>query len=133
MNKFALLAFALASPLACAVSLQDVLTDNYGVWSLPPEGKLKRWIVIHNLEDARHSQIFHIEVLGLKKGDQPWQVLHLQNHMAVTAEALAKDLTAPKAKGRVYPESFDNAFDKWLVSSPQPVCQTSILDCLQKP
>lgn len=133
MNKFVLLALVLASPAALAVSLQDVLTDEYGVWSIPADGKIKRWIVIHNLDDARQSQLFHIEILGLKKGQEPWQVMRLQNHMAITADALIKNLIAPKPKGKVYPEAFDNAYDKWLISSPQNICQTSILDCLQKP
>ena len=123
--------FMFVSAIALA---QDITTHEPGIWSIAPTATMKRWIIIHNMEQARESGVFHIEVVGRNTGDAAWQVKHLVPHMAITAEALKKSVIEPLKKGGVYPETYDDAYAKWLKENNNrggSICVTSVLECMQ--
>jgi hypothetical protein len=112
----------------------DINGHQSGIWSVESTEKQERWIVIHNLNEGLRSGIYHIEVLGLEKGAPAWQVKHLVNHMAITEKALQSSIRKPLKKGTVYPETFDEAYRKWLHQGggkTGPVCDTSIAHCME--
>ena len=104
------------------------------IWSIQATQNIKRWIVIHNLEDAAVSGIYHIEVLGRKNGDAVWQIKRLVDHMAITEKALNASIKKPLKRGAVYPETFNNTYTAWQQENGgtgRVICDTSILDCMQ--
>ncbi len=104
-----------------------------GIWSIAPTQTMNRWIIVHNLEEAKNSEIFHIEVIGRNIGDEVWQIKHLVPHMAITEEALTKSVVAPLQKGGVYPETYENAYANWLRENGGKggsICTTSVLECM---
>lgn len=130
MNKV-LLALAILFPqVVWAVTIDEVFADPYGAWELPYDKETKRWVVIHNLDSAKEGSIFHIEVLGRKKGDEPWQVQRLKSHMAITHEAFIKGLVQP-TKGKIHPDPYIGEYRAWLKSAEKVVCNTSILQCIK--
>lgn len=104
------------------------------IWSIENTAKQNRWIIIHNLNDANNTGIYHIEVIAKNKKDPAWKIIHLANHIAITKEALLASVIKPLSKGEVYPESFDGAYSKWQQENNGKggtVCNTSILDCMK--
>lgn len=103
------------------------------LWALPPQGKLTRWVEIHDPATAA-TGVYHVEVLGRAAGAKPWQVQPLAPHMAVTEAALRASVTRPLKRGSVYPETFEYAYEAWKKQAAMgdaPVCRTSIMDCLK--
>jgi hypothetical protein len=130
---FALIAGFVAVAPAHAVDDKALFDHKPGIWEIAPEGTLSRWIVIHNLEEARDSGIFHIEVIGREQSGPIWDVKRIQPHMAVTKDALKRSVMKPLDRGAVYPEAFDDAYAQWkrnADSGQKVVCESSILECL---
>ena len=122
---------SLISPASFAVTLEQVLADQYGAWLLPSDENEKRWLVIHNLATFEQDKVFHIQVLAKAKEAKPWQVKRLAPHMAVSSDALIKDIIKA-TKGKVHPDVYVGAYQKWLASEEKNVCRTSLLQCLDK-
>lgn len=111
----------------------DIPAHKAGIWSIPPAKGLTRWVIIHDLEASASSGIYHIEVIGRKKGAPAWKIIRLVRHMAITEQALAANLKAPLTKGGVYPESFNDAYGEWRKENGGSggfVCSTSLLACM---
>lgn len=113
----------------------DIAIAEYrnAIWSIQATQNMKRWIVIHNIEGAALSGIYHIEVLGRKNGDAVWQIKHLVDHMAITDKALKASIKKPLKRGAVYPEAFNNAYTSWQQENGGnggAICDTSVLDCI---
>lgn len=70
-------------------------------------------MVIHNLNEAKTTSIYHIEVIERKDGDAEWQILYLVHQMTITKETLNRSVIKPLKKGAVYPKSFNYALDIW--------------------
>jgi len=121
----------LVSANVLAISLDELKGSDYGVWSISPDGDVSRWVVIHNLEDAAKSNVFHIEVLGRKIGDKPWHIIRIKKHLAISSEALLVDLEAKEDKGNVHPDQYIGEYRLWLKSEDKPVCKTSLLECIE--
>lgn len=104
-----------------------------GIWAIEGKGTLERWVVIHNLSEAKDTGIFHLEVIGHEKERPVWDIRRVCNHMAITKEALKRSVTKPLNKGAVYPEAFDDAYARWKKDADEGrlvVCESSILECL---
>ena len=117
-----------------AVTDAQIYSHKAGIWQIAEKGTLSRWIVIHNLDEARGSGIFHIEVIGREKGRQSWEIKRIRPHMAVTLEALKRSVIKPLQTGAVYPESFDDAYatgKKDFDAGKKDVCDTSVLECIK--
>ena len=111
----------------------DIKSHSKGIWSIPGNDKEQRWIIIHNLTEARRTGIYQIEVISRKNGAPVWAIQHLANHMAITESALAHSVIKPLQKGAVYPESFDYAFKEWQAENNGmggAVCKLTVLKCL---
>jgi hypothetical protein len=118
---------------AYAVDETAFFSHKPGIWAIEGKGKLARWIVIHNLAEAKGTGIFHIEVIGHVKGRPSWDIKHICNHMAITEDALKRSVRKPLDKGAVYPEAFDDAYAKWkkdAEAGQKVVCDRSVLECL---
>jgi len=103
------------------------------IWAIRPTAKETRWLVIHDRESAQVEGLFHVEVLALGKGAEPWRVRHVAKHMALTEEALRASIVNPLRRGAVYPESFDDAYAKWKEQSKEGralICRSEVLACL---
>lgn len=115
---------------------QPTLQDHaLGIWALPDTAKLKRWVIIHNLADAKTSGIYHIEVIGRGIKDPAWKIQHLANHLAINEQALSASVTKPLTTGDVYPESFNTGFSSWQQENNGQggaVCTTTVLECIGK-
>lgn len=130
VRKVALLLLASLAPVAVAA---DVASHKAGIWSLAPAQGMKRWVVIHNVDGGHASGVYHIEVIGRKKGEAAWQIHHLVRHMAITEQALQASVKAPMNSGGVYPETFDNAYAQWQKENGGKggsICSTSVDDCM---
>ncbi|MCK7512026.1 MAG: DUF5086 domain-containing protein [Desulfobacterales bacterium] len=91
---------------AYAVDRSGHLQPQAGHLGHTREGALDRWIVIHNLAEAKDTGIFHIEVIGHVKGrPMPGTSSACCNHMAITKHALKGSVTKAMNKGAVYPGS----------------------------
>lgn len=104
------------------------------IWAMRPTAKETRWLVIHNRDSAIAEGLFHVEVLALAKGAEPWRVRHLARHLALTEEALRASIVKPLRRGAVYPESFDDAYAQWREQSnagSAPICRSSVFECLK--
>ena len=104
-----------------------------GIWSIQGKGTLERWIVIHNLTEAKDTGIFHIEVIGHVKGRPSWDIRRICTHMAITKDALKRSVRKPLNRGSVYPEAFDDAYAKWKKDAEaghKVLCDRSVLQCL---
>ncbi len=129
------LGFTLALTTAPAWST-DVTLQNHpqGIWSMPPTQQENRWLIIHNLTQAKQTGIYHIEVIGRGKHDPVWKIKHLANHIAISEAALNRSIVAPLKKGAVYPESFESAYSQWQKlnnGAGGEVCQTDVVQCLK--
>ena len=121
----------LAAHAAEAVRDDKIIRES--IWSLAKSGTERRWLVIHNLEEAHSTGIYHVEVLARAPGSKPWEFRRLAAHMALTETALRNSIVAPLKKGAVYPEVFDDAYAKWRAQSQQghaEVCRTAVIECL---
>ncbi len=119
--------------LPATVAATDIASHEAGIWSIAPTDTMKRWIVIHNLQEAKVSGVFHLEVIGRNNGDAVWQIKHLVPHMAITEEALKKSVVAPLNRGGVYPETYENAYSMWLKENNGTggsICNTSVVECM---
>ena len=114
----------------------DLLGHRPGLWSIAAEGKLTRWVEIHNLDEAKRSGLFHVEVLGRRQGDPTWKIQHIAPHLAVTAAALDRSVVKPLKRGAVYPETFDSAYAAWRKAKSEggnaPVCESTVVECIRK-
>ena len=114
----------------------DLFAHRAGLWSLPAIGDADRWVEIHNLDAARASGIFHVEILSRRHGAPAWQVKHVAPHLAITRAALERSVVKPLKSGAVYPESFDSAYQVWLRderAGKHPfVCGSSVDQCLKR-
>jgi len=128
-----LLVLLLARPaLSAGIDIQQ---HKPGIWSVLGTKKQNRWIIIHNLVEAKTTGIYHIEVIGRGVRDPAWKIQHLAKHLAITQAALAASVLKPLGKGAVYPESFDSAYRAWQSQNQNQgrggeVCRQSVLDCL---
>jgi hypothetical protein len=112
----------------------EINLDNNTIWSISDSKKQNRWLIIHNLNQANASGIYHIEVLGKDKKAPAWQIEHLAKHIAITKQALLKSIIKPLTKGDVYAESFDSGFAQWQKQNNGnggAVCISSVLECLK--
>lgn len=94
----------------------------------------KMWIVIHNLNEAEQTGIYHIEVLARGFHDPVWKVEHVVKHMAITQSSLASSVIKPLNKGAVYPETFDNAYNDWQKENSGKggfICTSRLSECMQ--
>lgn len=104
-----------------------------GIWSIKSPAKTYRWVVIHNIEIRGGQKIYHIEVLSRKRSAPTWQVMHLSPHMAITEIALIKSVIKQKQSGAVYPETYNDAYSKWLIGNNNTggvICMSSIEQCI---
>lgn len=104
-----------------------------GIWSIASTPKENRWLIIHNLSEAKTSGTYHIEVIARAKGDPVWKIKHIANHIAITESALTRSIITPLKKGAVYPESFESGYSKWKSlnnGAGGEICQTNVVQCL---
>lgn len=121
--------------LSCAAFAADVDIQAHpsGIWSVADTKKARRWIVIHNLAEAKTSGVYHIELIQRAFKAPSWQIERVAKHMAITEAALQRSIVKPLDKGLVYPEAFDTALAQWRAEnggSGGAVCTTSVLQCL---
>ena len=124
----------IAVTVATASAQVDLFAHKPGLWSIAPDGPIRRWVEIHELAGARATGIFHVEVLGLRRGDPSWKVQHLAPHLAITQAALQRSVVKALTTGSVYPETFDSAYAQWRrardAGGDAPVCPSTVLECL---
>lgn len=111
----------------------DLGAHSAGIWTIESTQDMSRWLVIHNLDEAKATGVYHIEVIGRRNGDAAWQILHLARHMAITEEALNGSVIEPLQRGAVYPESFNDAFGAWGKENDGKggeICVTSVMECM---
>jgi len=134
MNANQLVALAVLV-FSAAAQKPDLLTHRPGLWSLPPQGDMIRWVEIHNLGGAKQTGLFHVEVLGRRRGDPAWKVEHLVPHLAITTAALRRSIVEPLAGLSVYPETFEDAYRLWQkaggAAGKRPICESTVDDCLR--
>lgn len=133
--KILTLIFLFVASLPIYAAEIDLQSNQTGIWSITKTTTHTRWIVIHNLAEAKTTDVYHIEVIARKNNAPTWQIEHLANHLAITAAALSKSVIAPLSKGAVYPETFDNAYRTWQNQSEGKggaICTTSVTECLSK-
>lgn len=113
----------------------DIQTHQSGIWSIADAKKARRWVVIHNLAEAKTTGVYHIELIQRPFKAPSWQIERIAKHMAVTEDALKRSIVKPLDKGLVYPEAFDDALARWKQENGGKggaVCTTSVLECLPK-
>jgi hypothetical protein len=118
---------------AYAVDEAAIFNHKPGIWAIEGKGKLARWIVIHNLAEAKDTGVFHIEVIGHVNGRPSWDIKRICNHMAITKDALKRSMKKPLNQGAVYPEAFDDAYAGWKKDAEagrKAICDRSVLECL---
>ena len=129
-------AFAAVAVLGTLAQKPDLFANPSGLWSLQAVADTERWVEIHNLDEAKASGLFHIEVLGRRRRDPVWRIQHLAPHLAITRAALERSVGKPLKTGAVYPESFDSAYQVWLAderAGKHPlVCDSSVDECLKR-
>ena len=117
---------------AAMVAAQDEIISG-GIWAIRGTAIESRWIEIHQVEQRNGAPLYHIEVLGRKKGNPSWQVEHLMPHMAITGAALKRSITGPSQDRGVYPETFDGAYVQWReldAAGKAPICTRSVAECM---
>lgn len=130
------IAFAGVLLVGTLVPGPDLFANRTGLWSLPAIGDAERWVEIHNLDTAKASGIFHIDVVSRPRGAPAWRLEHLAPHMAITRGALERSVVKPLKSGAVYPESFDSAYQVWLRderAGKHPfICGSTVDQCLKR-
>ncbi len=133
MKKILFILIYLSSNLSVAeVALSD---HALGIWALPDTAKLKRWVIIHNLAEAKTSGVYHIEVIARGVKDPVWKIQHLADHLAINATALSASVVKPLTTGDVYPESFNSGFARWQQENNGQggaICTTTVLECIHR-
>ena len=112
---------------------QELAANGTGTWSIEDAPGMERWIVIHDAASSKPTGIYQIEVIGRKTADPSWQVVHLVPHMAITEQALIDSVIEPLSSGRVYPESFNDAYAAWQAQNDGAggsVCKTTVIECM---
>jgi len=112
----------------------DILGHKLGIWQIQGTANQNRWLIIHNLEEAKATGVFHIEIIGRNNGQPAWSIVHLRDHMAISLEALKRSVIRPLKRGAVYPESFDTAYTQWKQAADGgrlDICATTVVDCLE--
>ena len=112
----------------------DLFNHEPGIWQIEDAPGQKRWLIIHNLAEAKATGIFHIEIIGRRDGQSTWSIMHICDHMAITQAALERSVIRPLKSGAVYPESFEAALARWkkeAAQGRQHICTTSVSECLQ--
>ena len=125
------IAMALIAAAATVAAQDEVISS--GIWAIRGTAVETRWVEIHQVEKRNGVQLYHIEVLGRKKGNPSWQVEHLVPHMAITEGALKRSITGPSRDRSVYPETFDGAYVQWQelnAAGKPPICDRSVEDCM---
>ena len=127
---------ASAAILTLSAQVVDLFGHRAGLWSIEPDGSTTRWVEIHNLEEAKTTGIFHVEVLGRRRGDPAWKIQHLAPHLAITTAALQRSVRKPLTRGSVYPETFDAAYSEWCKARDgggnTPVCSSTVAACIRE-
>ena len=111
----------------------DFFAHRNGLWSIEPTKKMKRWIIIHDMESSVNNRVYHIEVIGRAHDAPAWQVERLVRHMAITEKALKASVKKPLTSGAVYPESFDSAYASWHLENNGRggvICDTTVRECM---
>ena len=119
--------------LASSAFASDLATHKAGIWTIESTENMSWWVIIHNLESAATTGVFHIEVIGRKHGNAAWQVERLVRHMAITEKVLKASVKDSLNKGGVYPESFDNSYSSWQKENNGKggaICDTSLIECM---
>lgn len=126
--------FLFASIMQSASASNEAINNHSkGIWSIANTDKEQRWIVIHNLPEARTTGIYHIEVIQKAKDAPAWKIVRLVSHMAITEAALKRSIVKPLDSGAVYPEPYDNALTQWQAQNNGKggeVCNTTVLACI---
>jgi len=118
---------------AAGSAREDAISS--GVWAIRGTAVETRWIEIHRVEKKNGAPLYHIEVLGRKKGNPSWQVEHLVPHMAITGAALKRSILGPSRDRGVYPETFDGAYVRWQeldAAGKATICDRSVEDCMEQ-
>jgi len=130
ITQFVLL-FYVQSAFCAEIDLQS---HKKGIWSIQGTAEKKMWVVIHNLNQAKVTEIYHIEIIARGVKEPAWKIDHVVTHMAITKSALAASVLKPLNKGAVYPESFEAAFNDWKTQNSGnggDICKTNICDCMK--
>lgn len=118
-----------ATLLAQQPALRSV--KNWEVRGAP--GKIT-WVELHDPDPADPS-VIHVELLTRKRTDPPWEVEHLQPHVAITLDAFERSVVRPlHTKNGVYPESFNFGYKHWkeeAEAGKRVVCSTTLDECVQ--
>lgn len=115
------------------VLANDLHSHTKGIWAISNKGAMQRWIIIHNLEEARTHGLYHIEVIGHQNTDPVWKIKRLAPHMAITEKALKASIREPLTKGDVYPEAYFSAYQQWQQENNAQggvICETSVERCM---
>ncbi|WP_446809106.1 DUF5086 family protein [Methylomonas sp. 2BW1-5-20] len=136
MHKKLVFIFAAWLVASSACGAESRLQVNpFGTWSIASNHNEHRWVIIHNLNEAPKSGVYHIEVIGRGNGKPIWNIRHIANHMAITEEALSRSVIKPLNKGGVYPESFEWAYKSWQDTNDGKggfICKTDVIQCLRQ-
>jgi len=132
MNHLVAIAFlGLTALTAIAVTPDELYQKEY--WQIESAPGEVRWVEIHNISEARQSGIAHISVISRAKNAESWDVKRTIPHLAITTVALCSSVTKPIKVRPVYPEAFNEGFDRWKKENEERkafVCTTSISDYL---
>ncbi|ANL76081.1 hypothetical protein AMC83_PE00669 (plasmid) [Rhizobium phaseoli] len=95
-----------------------------------------RWATVYKLPDpGEDDPYYHVEVIEKERRTPPWQFKRLATHVVVTADALNRSRSRPKARTYFYKDiEFRIAYQNWRAQlRPQReagVCRTTILECV---
>jgi hypothetical protein len=107
---------------------------NTPVWRLSSPPGTFRWLEIHNLDDARSTGIYHVQVLERSANSPPWEFRSLADHMAITAMGIRASIQGVASEKAVYPETFNTAYRAWKkleARGEAPVCNLEVAKCLR--
>jgi hypothetical protein len=134
LNRVIAVFLLLCSQIAMGAEV-DLFQHEPGIWSIAGSVNKEMWVVIHNLEEARETGIFHIEVIARGVHAPAWKIEHVVKHMAITESALAESVVKPLWKGAVYPETFDDAYKEWQKQNSVKggfLCNTTLTECMEQ-
>jgi hypothetical protein len=120
--------------ISCAAFAAWTSAINTPYWRLASPPGITRWLEIHNLQDARSSGIYHVQVLERSANSPQWEIRSLADHIAVTTAGLRASILGVASEKPVYPERFDAAYQEWKeleAHGEAPVCHSEVAKCLQ--
>jgi hypothetical protein len=129
--QLALPAALLISSAALAAWTNPINTP---VWRLPSPPGTFRWLEIHNLDDARSTGIYHVQVLERSANSPPGEFRSLADHIAITATGIRASIQGVANEKAVYPGTFDTAYRSWKkleARGEAPVCNLEVAKCLR--